>query len=230
MSDGFEPQRDYENRSGMNRRVRSTENDLIKDNFRTLNTVIVIINVIVFFIMDHNGGMQNVQYILDHGALNAQKVRDDGEVYRLLTYMFMHGGIEHLLNNMLILWIIGGTLEKQLGHVKYLLAYFGTGIIAGVVSIGYNIYVNQDIVGVGASGAVFGVVGALAAVIMKNRGRVENISAKQMLLFIALSLYGGFSHQGIDNAAHIGGLVAGFLLGLLLYRVSKWQKFMRSEE
>lgn len=84
--------------------------------------------------------------------------------------------------------------------------------------MGYNIWQNNMVVSAGASGAVFGIIGCMAWIVIRHRGRVAGLSAKQMLIFAALSLYGGFANAGTDNVAHIGGLLAGFLVGMLLYR------------
>lgn len=182
------------------------------------NTLLVLINILVFALFEIFGSTQDTDFLLEHGALSFPEVLSGHEYYRLFTYMFLHGGIEHLLNNMLILWFLGDNLEKQIGHIKYLILYFISGILAGLASMGYNSSIDRYAVCVGASGAIFGVVGALAVIVLVNRGRVENLTARKMLLFIVLSLYGGFTSQGVDNAAHIGGLLAGGLLGLLLYR------------
>lgn len=178
------------------------------------NTVLVTVNIVVFLLC----GIRGTWFLLERAALGITEVLDGREYYRLVTYMFLHAGIDHLFNNMLILWFLGDNLEKQLGHIKYLILYFMSGILAGLASMSYNISISRYIVCVGASGAIFGVAGALAVIVLVNRGRVENLTTRQMLLFIALSLYGGFTSQGVDNAAHVGGLLAGVLLGLLLYR------------
>ncbi|MDE7325843.1 MAG: rhomboid family intramembrane serine protease [Lachnospiraceae bacterium] len=182
------------------------------------NTLLVTANILIFFLCEIFGSTLDTEFLLEHGALNYQRVVVFKEYYRLFSYMFLHGGIQHLFNNMLILWFLGDNLEKQMGHVKYLFLYFASGILAGFASMSYNGSIGRFVVCVGASGAIFGVSGALAYIVLVNRGHVENLKVRQMLLFIALSLYGGFSSQGVDNVAHVGGLVAGVFLALLLYR------------
>lgn len=199
------------------RRPADDRKDNIKKYFSRFNTLIIVINILVFLYCEIAGSTLDTGFLLAHGALYAEDVLAAHEYYRLFTYMFLHGGIEHLLNNMLILVFIGDNLERTAGHIIYLLIYFGTGIIAGIVSMSYNSYIGRNVVCVGASGAIFGVVGALAWVILVNRGRVENLTTRQMIMFIALSLYGGFTSQGVDNAAHIGGLAAGFLMAVIFY-------------
>ncbi|MBQ9118960.1 MAG: rhomboid family intramembrane serine protease [Lachnospiraceae bacterium] len=182
------------------------------------NLALVVCNVLIFLICEWMIYSQGNTSLLVRGALRARLVLEEKEYYRLLSYMFLHGGAEHLFNNMLILFFIGNKLEQLLGSRKYLFVYFATGILAGITSMGYNTFIEREISCVGASGAIFGAVGAMAAVILLNRGKVADLTGRQMLLFILLSLYGGFTSQGVDNAAHIGGLVAGFVLALLIYR------------
>ncbi|MDE7297745.1 MAG: rhomboid family intramembrane serine protease, partial [Lachnospiraceae bacterium] len=164
------------------------------------NIALIAVNILVFLAAELSGGWENTWLLYEHAALIPEKTAWQQEYYRLLTYMFLHGGIDHLINNMLVLWFLGNHLEKQAGHLRYLLLYFGTGILAGIASMSYNIHIERYVVCVGASGAIFGVVGAVAMNILLHRGKVEELTAKQMLLFVVLSLYGGFTSQGVDNA------------------------------
>lgn len=182
------------------------------------NTALVVVNIAIFLLCEIFASTEDPYFLMTHGALSVAGIFEEHEYYRLFTYMFLHSGIDHLFNNMLILWFLGDNLEKQMGHIKYLILYFASGILAGFASMSYNNIIGRDILCVGASGAIFGVAGALALVVLVNRGRVENLTMRQMVLFIVLSLYGGFTSQGVDNIAHVGGLFAGVLLGLLLYR------------
>ncbi|MBE5960245.1 MAG: rhomboid family intramembrane serine protease [Lachnospiraceae bacterium] len=158
--------------------------------------------------------------MLDQGALYWPMIIYEHQYYRLITCMFLHGGIDHLLNNMLVLFFIGDKVEKIIGKTKYLILYFGAGIIAGVCSMRYNMDRMLITRSIGASGAIFGVVGAIAYIVIINRGRLKDISSRQILLFVMLSLYGGFTSQGVDNIAHVGGLLAGGILTAILYKRS----------
>ncbi|MFU0827946.1 MAG: Rhomboid protease GluP [Lachnoclostridium sp.] len=189
--------------------------------FAKYNTIIILINIIVFFITERKGYMSRSDSILDMGALYWPAVWYHKEYYRLLTYMFLHGGIQHLGNNMIVLFIIGDNMERAVGKWKYLLIYFGSGVLAGLASMGYNMLNNINTVSIGASGAIFGVVGAMAYIVVLNKGHLEDLSTRQIILFVIFSLYGGLTSQGVDNAAHIGGLVAGIILAAVLYRKRK---------
>ena len=99
--------------------------------------------------------------------------------------------------------------------------YFGSGIIAAISSISYNMYKGNVGFSIGASGAIFGVVGAILYILIVNKGHLEDISTRQIVLFVIFSLYGGYTSAGIDNIAHIGGFLGGLLIAVLLYRKPK---------
>lgn len=183
-----------------------------------VNTAIIIVNVLCFLYLELQGSTENAGFMLAHGAMFAPLVVDHGQYYRLVTSVFMHFGVSHLLNNMLVLFVLGDNLERALGHVKYLLFYLFCGIGANLVSMTVNIMTDSLAVGAGASGAIFGVVGGLVYAVGVNRGRLEDLTSRQLGVMILLTLYHGFTSMNIDNSAHIGGLVIGILLGILLYR------------
>lgn len=191
--------------------------------FSKCNTTIVILNVLVFLLV-YIGGTSSSETLLDAGALNWRAVFEYKQYYRLFTYMFLHYGLQHLVNNMIVLLVIGDNLERAMGKWKYTLTYFVSGVIAAAVSLSYNMLIHTESVSVGASGAIFGVVGAMAYIVVVNKGRLEDLSSWQLILFVFVSLYGGLTSQGIDNAAHIGGLAAGAVTAAILYRKPKRDK------
>ena len=186
-----------------------------------VNTIIIILNIIVHIIIHVSGLFGGRDKLLSEGELSWQIVGQTGEYYRLLTAMFIHYDFSHLFNNMLVLFFVGDKLEKSIGKRKYLVVYFGSGILAGIASMGYNMFQHNEVVSVGASGAIFGVVGAMLYVLIANKGRVEDMTSRQMLFFIVFSLYGGFTSVNVDNAAHVGGFLAGILVAVLVYRRPK---------
>ena len=198
------------------------ETDLFEPAKKSVNVVLVGITVLCFFTMQvweksmTNGNFNGhtTQFLLEHGALYAPAIRE-GEWYRLLTHIFLHGDILHLGNNMLILFCLGNALEHYLGKISYVGIYFFSGILAGLGSVVYN---TDNTVSVGASGAVFGIIGAMLWLVLRNKGKLNGFTGPRMLLFVFMSVYAGFIDRGIDNAAHIAGLIAGFLLAMVIYR------------
>ena len=180
--------------------------------------ILIAVNVAVFFILSLFGDTEDAVFMMQHGAMYSDFIIQDREYYRLFTCLFLHFGIEHLLNNMVILGALGWNLELQTGKIRFLLIYFGSGLFGNVVSLIFHGAAQEYTVSAGASGAIFGLMGALLWVVIANHGRLGRLSGRGMLVMVALSLYFGLSSSGVDNYAHIGGLVCGFLLALILYR------------
>ncbi|NNJ29577.1 rhomboid family intramembrane serine protease [Lacrimispora defluvii] len=183
-----------------------------------VNIGLIALNVIYFLYLEMNGSTEDTQFMVSHGAMYAPLVIERGEYYRLITSTFMHFGINHIMNNMLILFILGDNLERALGHIKYLLFYLICGVGANVTSMIINLSGYRIVVSAGASGAIFGVIGGLLYAVAVNRGQLEDLSTRQLVVVILCSLYFGFTSTGVDNAAHIAGLITGIIMGVVLYR------------
>lgn len=180
--------------------------------------VLAAVNVIIYLLLSFGGSTEDVGYMLDHGAMYVPYILDEGMYGCLLTSMFLHFGFRHLVNNMFMLLVVGSNLEPEMGTVRFLITYMVSGLAGNLVS-GFLDYCTGDyVVSAGASGAIFGLIGALLFVVLRNRGRVRNISARGMVIMAVLSLYFGFASTGVDNAAHVGGLMSGFLMAVRLYR------------
>ena len=188
----------------------------------SVNIALIIINIILFLIPDFFGFLISGDVLLEKGTVIPLLVTEGGEYYRLFTSIFLHFNIRHLLNNMLVLFVLGEKLENCLCHVKYLLFYILCGIGANLISLQFYLKSGELFtMSAGASGAIFGVIGGLIWIVYRNRGRIGDISGRGLVFMIVLTLYYGFTSGGVDNMAHIGGLLAGFLSGVLLYRKRK---------
>lgn len=179
--------------------------------------ILVFLNVCVFLIVELTGLSQDVGHMLKWGAAYPPLIIENREIYRLFTSMFLHFGIEHLINNMLVLFVLGSRLERVIGHLKFALIYLLGGLAGNLISLWMELRQMDWAVSAGASGAVFAVMGAMLFVVLHNRGRIADLSARQILIMAVFSLYFGFASSGVDNAAHLGGLLAGFLLAVILY-------------
>lgn len=180
--------------------------------FSPVNTGLVILNVLIFFVMLLMGAVGDSQKMIEWGAMFTPLIKENHEYYRLLTAMFLHFDVEHLTGNMVILLALGDNLERALGKIRYLFVYLVSGLGAGICSCLYNEVTGEIAVAAGASGAIFGVIGALFCMVLINKGRLEDITAVRLGLMIAYILYTGFTTPQVDNAAHIGGLLTGMLL------------------
>ncbi|OUQ20167.1 rhomboid family intramembrane serine protease [Lachnoclostridium sp. An14] len=182
-----------------------------------INDTLIIVNILYFLWLEFCGSTENAWFMVEHGAMYVPLIVKHGEYYRLLTSVFMHFGISHLVNNMIIQFVLGDNLERALGRIKYLVFYLVCGVGANVFSMIVSINDYEPAVSAGASGAIFGVIGGLLYAVIRNRGQLEDLSTRQLTMLVVCSLYFGFTSTGVDNAAHIGGLVLGFLLGVLFY-------------
>ena len=178
-------------------------------------------NLLVFLLVSFRGSTEDVSFMLRCGACYTPLILE-GQYYRLITAMFLHFGLTHLLYNMISLVALGDLLEKEIGTVKFLIVYFLGGIAGNLASLGTDLFRGKGgfAVSAGASGAVFAVIGALLIGVLFRKGRSGSIPAKRMGLMTALMVLQGFTEKGTDNAAHVGGLIGGMLIMLILKGVS----------
>ena len=177
---------------------------------------IAVANIIVFLLLSFGGRMEDGMYMLEHGAMYDPFVVEYKEYYRLFTCMFLHFGFSHLMNNMLTLVVIGWNVEMFVGKIRFLVIYFLSGLGGNLLSMAVDIWKQDYSVSAGASGAIFGLTGAMLCLAILNHGRAGNITKQGMIVMIFISLYTGFTSGGVDNFAHIGGLLTGCLVTTLL--------------
>ena len=177
---------------------------------------IAVANIIVFLLLSFGGRMEDGMYMLEHGAMYVPFVVEYKEYYRLFTCMFLHFGFSHLMNNMLTLVVIGWNVEMFVGKIRFLVIYFLSGLGGNLLSMAVDIWKQDYSVSAGASGAIFGLTGAMLCLAILNHGRAGNITKQGIIVMIFISLYTGFTSGGVDNFAHIGGLLTGCLVTTLL--------------
>ena len=179
------------------------------------NLTMAAVNVIVFLVLCILGDTQSAAFMQAHGAAWTPAILN-GEWYRLFTSMFLHFGIVHLLYNMLCLITLGDTLEHLTGPVRYLIIYLGSGLCGNLLSLAWEMHTDEYAISAGASGAIFGVIGALFVIMLRLGIRNGRMNAKRLGIVAVLMIAQGFFEAGTDNIAHIGGLLGGMLLSFLL--------------
>ncbi|HEY3974890.1 MAG TPA: rhomboid family intramembrane serine protease [Candidatus Sulfotelmatobacter sp.] len=190
-----------------------------------LTQIILGANVMVFIAMVIASGpsLDFTGQVMVHFGANFGPYTLSGQWWRLVTYMFLHGGIFHIAINMWCLWDLGALCESLYGRWTYAALYLITGVAAGLTSLAWN----TGVMSVGASGAIFGLAGALIASFSLGEFSLSGIDMKgtlrSLLFFCAFSLFFGRVVDGIDNAAHIGGLVSGLIFGTLIARAAPAQ-------
>jgi len=180
--------------------------------------VLLGLNVAVFGLM-LAGGVHpmapTIDRLIQWGANYGPKTTN-GEWWRMFTAMFLHIGVLHLLFNMIALWNVGSFMERVLGSTGFVVLYLLSGLLGSIVSVAWNPFV----VSAGASGAIFGLYGGLLAFLVRHRATTPYADLAALrtntLAFVGYNLLYGLVQEGIDMAAHIGGLAGGFLCGLVL--------------
>lgn len=170
------------------------------------------INVLVYLVTALFSGSFDISIgvLVDFGAkVNELIVR--GQVYRLLTSAFLHGDFTHILFNMYALFALGKIVEEALGTGRFLVIYFISALGGGLMSFFFTPNVS-----VGASGAIFGLLGAVLVLALLGRAGVNRGMFPRILLVLVINLFSGFSSSSIDNYGHIGGLLAGILISFLV--------------
>jgi rhomboid protease GluP len=173
---------------------------------------LIISNIIMFIMCILAGGNPlnmdpNLLYNFG-GMVNYSTMSGPAELYRLVTSMFLHGEILHIGFNMYALYVLGPQLESFFGKTKYIIIYFVSGIIGNLVSM---VLQQNNIVSVGASGAIFGLIGAFLYFGYHYRVYLGTVIKSQIIPLLVLNLGIGFFAQSVNMAAHIGGLVGGIL-------------------
>lgn len=173
--------------------------------------IIMAICIILFILMELSGGSTNSQILLKYGA-NLDILVKNGEYYRLFTCIFLHIGIMHLICNMYSLYVIGREVESLFGKVKYIIIFILSGIFGSIMSIAFT----HNTISAGASGAIFGLLGALLYFGINYRTYLGEAIKRTIIPIIVVNLIIGFFAEGIDLAAHIGGLVGGVLVSMMV--------------
>lgn len=179
---------------------------------------IIAINIIMYFVTAYlsyvyaKGSIfnSNINVLILLGA-KVNELISEGQYFRLVSCMFLHGGIVHLAVNMYSLYAIGPMIEKVYGKTKYIAIYFFAGICASIFSYVFSISVS-----IGASGAIFGLLGAVLVFAIKSKGKTGNAFIRSILSIIFINILIGVTLPNIDNFAHVGGLLGGMLISFLV--------------
>lgn len=182
-------------------------------------TLALLIAIAVVFVADLVSVYLFGQAVLEHyGESRVDRVMA-GQVWRLGTAMFLHAGPLHLLVNAWALYQLGALVEILLGTSRLAAIYFASGLAGSTASVAWDLVTGNQIPSVGASGAIFGLLGALIAFLARHRDRLRPEARSllfQLLFWAGLNIFFGFTVEMIDNAAHLGGLAAGLICGAVV--------------
>ena len=186
-----------------------------RQNKWSMSILLICINaVILIATLFNDSGSYNP--IIQFGAIHPGLIIEQHQYYRLFTSMFLHIGWMHFAYNALSLYIFGSRIESHLSKMKFLIIYFASGIVASIFSV-----LLTNSIALGASGAVFGLIGASASYAKVTGKSLEGLNFYIIIIFIILGMGTGMLETNVDSWAHFGGLIAGVLLGLIMFRRSK---------
>ncbi len=171
---------------------------------------LLAVNVIAFAVCTFTGNL-----LYNKGAFGVDHLTGWDQVYRFVTSMFLHINVMHLSGNMIMLLAAGPVIEKNCGRIFFTILYFLSGIGGNLLSTLWDIASGEHYISVGASGAVMGVVGALAVCVIAHRGRFKEFNLPRMLLMIVYIFYSGLTTEKVNNMAHFGGIFVGSVITLL---------------
>lgn len=177
---------------------------------------IMVINVLLFILLEMNGGSTRIATLIEFGAKYNPAILENNEWWRIISSTFLHIGVLHLIMNMLAVYYLGTIVERIYGRWRFLLIYFLAGIGGGLASLAFTVNVSA-----GASGAIFGLFGALLFFGLIYKRIFFQTMGYNILLILAINLIFGLFVQQIDMAAHLGGLLAGFIASAIVYLPKK---------
>ena len=178
-----------------------------KHKMPVMTIILVAMNSLIYILCTFTGDL-----LYNIGAIGITEFLGKQEYYRIFTSLFLHWDMNHLVSNMIVLYYLGEVVEEHFGLVRYGILYLAAGIGGNVLSMVYEVWSETAILSAGASGAIFGVIGALLLLVIIHKGHLDQISIRRLLFMLAYSLYSGFVGSNINNAAHIGGFISGLVI------------------
>jgi membrane associated rhomboid family serine protease len=186
-----------------------------------VTATLILINVMMGLVVLSSGGF-TITNLISWGALNPYYVRVEGDWYRIVTSMLLHGSIFHLLMNMYVLYYIGGFMERILGPLKYTLMYLIAGVSASILVVFIG---NVNAVTVGASGSIFGIMGGLFLMTYVKSSWLDPQTIRSIRLITGLNLVLTILIPSISVEGHFGGLIAGLILFYVLVDKEPYQRY-----
>lgn len=213
LTDQVDPVEFFKLTEDMNQKTIKNEKKLAKifsPKKPVITYALIVLNIMVYlFMLLYDTVDQTYFYALANDYEGIQ----NGQIYRLITSMFLHSDIIHIACNMYALYILGPVVERYYGKTKFLIIYMLSGILGSIFSAAF---MSADTISIGASGAIFGLLGSIAYFTYYYRATLQGLLRSQILPVILLNLALGFIIPGIDVSGHIGGLIGGILVSMAI--------------
>ena len=213
LTDQVDPVEFFKLTEDMNQKTIKNEKKLAKifsPKKPVITYALIVLNIMVYlFMLLYDTVDQTYFYALANDYEGIQ----NGQIYRLITSMFLHSDIIHIACNMYALYILGPVVERYYGKTKFLIIYMLSGILGSIFSAAF---MSANTISIGASGAIFGLLGSIAYFTYYYRATLQGLLRSQILPVILLNLALGFMIPGIDVSGHIGGLIGGILVSMAI--------------
>ena len=210
LTDQVDPIEFFKLTEDMNQKTIKNEKKLAKifsQKKPVITYALIVLNIMVYLFMV----LYDVDGTYFYALANNYEFVQNGQIYRLLTSMFLHSDIIHIACNMYALYILGPQVERYYGKTKFLLIYLLSGLLGSIFSCAF---MSADTISIGASGAIFGLLGSIAYFTYYYRATLQGLLRSQVVPVILLNLALGFMVPGIDISGHIGGLIGGILVSM----------------
>ena len=182
-------------------------------NFPYVTAALGVLNIVYYLVLAFGGSLSSTSYMLSMGANYGPLVFQSFQIWRLVTSMFMHFSLSHLVSNMIYLGVAGYNLEKAVGHWRFALIYILSGIGGNMVSAAYYYMRGSNTISGGASGAIYGLIGGIALLTFLNfRQMKPAFIIRRVFILLIFIFYSSFASSTIDGAAHVGGFFFGILM------------------
>lgn len=206
--------------------VSETQSESLPVKKSPVTIGLIAVNVLVFLILSKLGDVYNSEFMFQMGAGEWRAIFYGQEYYRLLTCMFLHFGLEHLFNNMLVLFFAGVQLESKIGSIRFFILYVLSGIIGSLCSAISAMLNQQIVVSAGASGAIYGVLGAILVEMLLDKEQRKQMSLYRVFILVMGTLYLTIMDHNstIDYIAHGGGFLSGAIIGAVFFFIKEVRK------
>ena len=195
-------------------------NDSARGYKPILTYTLLAVNLLIFGIEFLRGGSENLNTVMQMGALYTPLILERHEWYRLFCPIFLHFGIEHIMANSFSLFAMGQYVEEYYGRIRFMIIYLISGLAGNILTVVVEMYTGAFNVSVGASGAISGLMGAMIIFAIDPEMR-RLFPLKRALLAVLFLIIPGFTDPTVNGIAHLGGLIGGFLVAGLMYVIKK---------
>ncbi len=179
---------------------------------------LIAVNILIWIYMEYKGGSTRNDLLIQFGAMDSYRTFVQGQYWRLFTSMFLHIGAAHLFYNCFGLYIFGTRIEKVTKWYQFVLIYLLSGLMGGLFSLTSAVLTHTLKIAAGASGGIYGLMGGLLAFNIKTRRNIGGLTSATLVIMLISGIVYGVVNQGIDNLAHLGGFIGGFVVTSLLVK------------